>query len=145
MVTRAATGLALAAAIGVPVATAQSAPRRPVRVAIPSKFPTPEARALVVRYAAPDEGDVIVLNDAGLTTESFHAALALLRHLRKSAPAPEQDVVATVKGFAPLRADSRLLSRLAALLAQLRSRPLVRIGNLGQGRWLELSDAALST
>ncbi len=144
MIARTAGALAVALVIGIPTAGAQSSQSRPVRVAIPNQFPTSDARALVVRYASPDKGDVIILNAASLTPESFVAAVALLRHLRKAEPTPTQDIVATVKGFAPLgRGDTRLLQQLTAVLAQLRTQPLARIGNLGQGQWIELPDAAL--
>ena len=136
--------LPLALAVGTG-SSAQSTARRPVRVAIPNQFPSADARALVVRYASTEKGDLIVLKEADVSPEAFVSAVALLRHLRKSNPPAGRDEVVTVKGFAPIgRGDPRLTSRLTAVLARLRAQPLARIGNLGQGRWLDLPDAVLS-
>lgn len=128
-----------------PTVAAQGGQARSIRAAIPKEFPKPDASALIVRYADPGKGDVIVLNPARLTSESFRAAVALLRQIRKTDPPADQDVVVTVNGFAPLaRTDARFESRLNAILAQLRSQPVARVGNLGQGQWLEVSEAAIT-
>jgi hypothetical protein len=147
---RFAMSLACAFALAAPLtlatgaASAQSSARRPVRVAVPDQFPSADARALVVRFASPEKGDVIVLKAADLTPETFVAAVALLRHLRKSVATTDRDEVVTVKSFASLRQDARLTSLLTTVLARLRAQPPAPIGNLGQGRWIDLPDAALA-
>lgn len=112
-----------------------------VRVAIPDRFPLPDARAIVLRYSSIDNPDVIVLDPAHATSETLAAALTLLRHLYKERPpAPGRYVVGTLKGFAPLgRPDPAALRRLAGQLAALRAQRSSRIGNLGRGRWIELA------
>jgi hypothetical protein len=144
--------LARASALVVPLtfamgaASAQSPARRPVRVAVPNEFPSADARALIVRFASAEKGDVIVLKETDVTPETFVAAVALLHHLRKSSAAPQYDEVITVQAFAPVGrgGDARLKARLAGVLAQLRAQPLARIGNLGQGRWIEVPEVALA-
>jgi hypothetical protein len=112
-----------------------------VRVAIPDTFPLPDARALIVRYASDDRPDVIVLNPTAATPDALAAALALLHDLYKERPAaPGRYLVATLKGFAPLGdPNPATLRRLASQLSALRAQPPSRIGNVGRGRWIELT------
>lgn len=136
--------LAVTLTFGMRVASAQPPNRRPVRVAIPNEFPSTDARALIVRFASPEKGDVIVLRETEVTAQTLVAAVALLHRLRKSGAVPDHDEVVSVKGFVPLgRGDARLASRLSVILERLRAQPVARIGNLGQGRWLDVPDAAL--
>jgi hypothetical protein len=110
-----------------------------VRVAIPDRFPLPDARAVVLRYGSSDKPDVIILESARATPEALSAAVALLQTLRKQRTvAPGRYAMAVVKGFAPLRELSpQERTRLAAQLSQLRAGRVSRIGNLGPGRWGE--------
>lgn len=120
---------------------ADERPHRRLRVAIADRFPVPDARALIVRYASVARPDVIILEPSQATPEALAAALALLRGLdRERPPAPGRFVVATLKGFAPLGEPNRAaLNHLATQLSALRAQPPSRIGNLGRGRWIEVT------
>jgi hypothetical protein len=131
----------VAIALSATTAAAQPPIDTRVRVAIPDRFPLPDARALVLRYSSIDKPDVIILDPAHATSETLSAALTLLRHLYKERPpAPGRYVVATLKGFAPLgRRDPAVLRQFESQLSALRAQPSSRIGNLGRGRWIELT------
>ena len=138
--------VAMVLTLGAPSAFAQELSRRPVRLLLPTEFPKPDARALVVRYASEDKGDVLVLDPKSLTLESFVAAIAVLRDLRKAEPMPTNDIVATVSGFVTLKQiEQSRRARLARLLAALKSQAISRLGNLGRGQWVDLPESAISS
>ncbi|MGH7720028.1 MAG: hypothetical protein ACREON_14450 [Gemmatimonadaceae bacterium] len=132
--------LAALLALSMPAAAQHTASvLRPVRVAVPDEFPTPGARALIVRSPAAGQGDVIILNHAHATAEALSAALALLRELRRSIANPPHTQVVTMQGFTARGAiDRGTLEPLKSRLDLLRSRRPARIGNLGMGKWIEL-------
>lgn len=121
-------------------AGAQTSARRAV-VAIPDNFPETDAKALVIRYADPAVGDVILLRRSDATPTILGAAFRLLTRLRATDPTPLADEVTSIAGAAQARGN-----RTAAaaywnnVLARVHARPTARIGNLGAGRWIAVND-----
>ncbi|HEX7052282.1 MAG TPA: hypothetical protein VF188_18895 [Longimicrobiales bacterium] len=109
-------------------------------VAVPDSFPATSAHALVIRYAGPNQQDVILLNPAGATVEALAVALTTLRERRTSRSMPLHTEVTTIQDFAPRGAAHRAYARLERVLNDLLAQRRSRIGNLGLGRWIELAD-----
>lgn len=145
-VRRAALAVAIALPCAVSLAAASQRPSGPtaVEVVIPDRFPSTEAFALVVRFAAPGKTDLVLLDARHATPQTLGAALALLRHLRATSPRPGHDVVTTVRGFATVRASAPRTAALEGVLRILNAQPTSRVGNLGTGRWVELPDATVA-
>lgn len=125
------------------VAAQRRASGRTVQLAIPDRFPSREATALVVRFAAPGTADLVMLDGRSANPETLGAALAVLRRLRTSNPSPSHDVVTTVTGFATVRQSPARRAQLEETLRTLNARPSARIGNVGPGRWIELPEGTL--
>lgn len=110
-----------------------------VQVALPDSFPSPDARALVVRFAT--GRDLIILNREHATPHALAAAVALLKELRRTNPRVANTQVVTMQGFTPLgAARGRTGAAFRATIEALNRQPPARIGNLGRGRWIELGD-----
>jgi hypothetical protein len=135
----AATSLALLApSAGAQRAGAIASPS--VQVAVPDSFPAPGARALIVRYAT--GRDLIILDRRHATPEVLAAAVALLKELRRTNQRLASTQVVTMQGFTPLGSGTgRSRAAYRAAIEALNRQPVTRIGNLGRGRWVALSDA----
>ena len=121
-------------------AAAQSTRSPAVIVAITDTLTSRDARAILVRSPVKNE-DVIILKRATASAEILGGALALLDQFRAHSPTPTSVVVATVQGTAPRQALANArLAVLTATLRRLAEQPTVRIGNLGQGQWVRLTD-----
>lgn len=112
----------------------QSTPRTPLFLAIPETFPVADARALVVREPG---REVIVLRADQATPEALGMALGLLRRVREQPLEPGRGLMVPVTGFAVMREpEGPRRERYERALAELRARPIGRLGSLGPGRSL---------
>jgi hypothetical protein len=115
---------------------AQTDDARPTYIAMPNAFPELDARALILREPT---RDVIVLRPDGADQDALRAALDLLARVRSRAPAPPagRAHLIPLTGFAFTEEpapDDRAWLR--STLTTLASRPEVKVGNLGPGRWI---------
>ena len=108
-------------------------------IAVPDVYPGTEGVGFILRTADARRPDVIIMKRETLDAAALDAAVALLRKLRDRAVPAGATEVTTVQGFAPHRSGgARRSPQLERALQSLTSAPRVRIGNVGQGRWLEL-------
>ena len=119
---------------GAPALRAQQVADRAVVLALPDTFPSIEARAILVQEAG---RSVVVLRNGDLTPETLHVALKVLRRVETRPPSRGRGTIIPITGYAPGSelAESRRIE-LAQLLAELKTRPVVRVGDLGTGRWI---------
>ncbi len=129
----------LAAAFG-SYASARAQDAAPVRIAVVQELNGIPGKALILR--APGEVDVVVLKATDANAEALGAALDQLLRLRVSAPAPQKTRLMALQGYAAYPWKNKGAERvLTSMLHKLSREPLVNIGNLGQGRWIEIPDA----
>lgn len=130
-------GLCLIASLSTPL-RAQSRSEAAL-ITVPDVYPADEGTGFVLRKAG--EKDLVVLNIERLDVPSLYAALAVLRRVRKGpGVAPGEAQVTMVQGFAPWQGRTpRAQPAIEQALRRLLDQPRVRIGNLGSGRWIELS------
>ena len=130
--------LAFAVAGARPVAAQEPHPM--VRIAVPDSFPLRAAEpAMLLRSGTDPFEPVILLNKAKLDEETIAAALTAVGVLLRQPIEPRQTQVirlATFKHARPVNSPARTLA--AGYLRQLRTRPVTRIGNIGQGRWIQV-------
>ena len=105
----------------------------PLFLAIPETFPDVDGRVVLLREPG---RDVVLLRDSDATPETLSVALGLLDRLNARTPRRErQGQMVPITGYkltTPIHADR--LAELDVVLAQLKDRPLARLGNLGFGR-----------
>lgn len=132
------TALALVVLLLPAAVSAQSAAPRPTYVAVPDDFPDVgvETSAVLMRTA---DMDVILLEAQDADPEQLAAAVDLLGRLRSEGEPPDASkmqllpIVGFVVGE---EGKAEKVGRMRSLLARLEHQPRVRIGNLGQGRWI---------
>lgn len=116
----------------------------PFVVAVPDRYPAEEGAGFIVRRGDAGQQDLIVLNVALLDAASLASAVLLLKKLRASPVEAGRVQVTTVQGVAPYRQSvPRPVGEIERALSALLERPRARIGNIGQGRWLELAHDVL--
>jgi hypothetical protein len=117
------------------------APARRAVIALVDELPETEAKAVVIRYAATDVGDVILLRKADATPVLLGAAVRLLTHLRRADSAPSNDEVISIAGAAHYRGDRAKAERVwGNVLQDLSRQPRSRIGNVGDGQWITATE-----
>lgn len=118
-------------------ATAQGS--RPVQIALVDALSSPNARAELVRFADPARADLILLPARRATAEDLAAALAMLRDDVSRRPTRPGTVArTTITGIGALSTSLKpLRSHADGMLRTVQRAPMVRIGNLGHGRWQE--------
>ena len=114
--------------------TAQAESRAPLFLAIPETFPDVDARVVIVREPG---RDIVLLKPGDTTPEALSVALDLLRRLDRPRPVQGRAQMIPITGF--VVRDGLPEARRGPLqeaLAELRERPVARIGTLGPGRWM---------
>lgn len=127
--------------IGTRTAHAQ-APER-VQVALVDSLTTPSARAEVVRFPDTGRPALVLLRAASATPDDVIAALTAIAHAKRR-PLPPAGAVSRLTVLGAIDAEAATpaaRARASAIIRAVRAAPLVRIGNLGRGRWVEI-DAA---
>lgn len=110
-----------------------------VRIAVVDSLPVPGVRALVMREGRGAQPITIFLASARADVETLGGALAIARRLRAVPLATGRTEVVPVAGVVRRGSlGARAERRLAGILARLEGQPRVRIGNLGDGRWIAL-------
>ena len=131
------------AALATPVvhAAAQHRARGTLRVALVDVFPQADARALVVREGAGDQPVTVVLRADGATADELGAAILLSDQIRTHPLDAGLTEVVAVRGVSrkPGNTPNRD-ARLNAILSRVRAQPHSRVGNLGTGRWADVTD-----
>lgn len=131
------TSLLLSCGIVTPL-TAQTRGEAPLFVAIPETFPDVDARAVVIREPG---REVVLLRADEADPQALASALRVLAKARENALPAGRGQLIPITGFAfPAGIADEERSRLDALLAQLRQRPISNVGNLGPGRWLPYTE-----
>lgn len=117
------------------------AQRRPsVVVAVADTLSQPDARAQIVRSPMQAE-DMILVRRADLSPVMLSAALATLVGERERRAEPKALEVLTITGAVARGPISEERQRaLKAVLGRLEEQPIVKIGNLGSGRWVRVAD-----
>lgn len=106
---------------------------------------TPLAR--VVRAPEPREPDVLVIRGDQATPQVVRAGIAFAKEFRKDVPRVNGTAVATMGSYVQTRRsgprNDAAEARARDIIARARTQPLVTIGNLGRGRWVQLDVASL--
>jgi hypothetical protein len=119
-------------------AAAAQRPDGPVIIAITDTLPSRDARAVVMRYPREPHRDIIILKGDDASVELLGGALAMLEQRRGKGRKDAQQEVVTIQGVAIDAVPAKMLPVLKATLERLSEQPVVRIGNLGRGRWLQM-------
>jgi len=105
-----------------------------VFVALPDTFPDLDAHALLVREPG---RDVVVLDPKAPTVENLAVALMVLGRVRSRTPRPEGGQLIPITGFILERPlEEAWATHLAGIVRGLLDRPIMTVGNLGNGRWV---------
>jgi len=118
---------------------AQGSSDRPVFLAMPETFPDIDARVVLMREPG---RDIVILHQDDADPNALRVALMLMKRLdRESPPTADHTQIVPVTGFAggpDLDPERRAV--LEGALADLRTRPLANVGNLGWGRWMRFQE-----
>lgn len=125
--------LVVSAAFMPTAASGQDAATRPIFLALPDQFPDLGARVVLVREPG---REIVVLDPASATADELIIGLRLLNRARRERGAPTNGEVIPVLGFYPPTLSVEERSRLEAIIAELRQRPVANVGSLGPGRWM---------
>lgn len=129
---------AACALVSLSAPTAAQRPDGPVIVAVTDTLPSRDARAVLIRYPRESHRDIIILKSDDATVELLGGALAMLEQRRGRGRKDAQQEVVTIQGVAIDAVPANMLPVLKATLERLSQQPVVRIGNLGRGRWLQM-------
>jgi hypothetical protein len=91
-----------------------------------------------MRYPREPHRDIIILKAEGASAELLGGALAMLEQRRAKGRKDAQQEVVTIQGVAIDAIPARVAPVLKAALERLSQQPVVHIGNLGRGRWLQM-------
>jgi hypothetical protein len=128
--------LLLATALFSSLEVAGQASETPIFLALPETFPNVDARLVLLREPG---REIVVFNPASVGVDELKVGLNLLARFRRERGAPTRGQMIPVTGFAPApRLTDAERSQLEAALAELRTRPIANVGNLGPGRWMRL-------
>ncbi len=116
--------------------------RRTLQVALVGTLSAPNARAELVRFADPGRADLILLREGVATTADLAAALSAREEAESRRPSRPGSVArTTIVGVGPLGPALReRMTRAERMLREVKRSPVVRIGNVGQGRWSEFRE-----
>lgn len=119
-----------------------SGTRRSLQVALVATLSAPNARAELVRFADAGRADLILLREGVATTADLAAALSAREQAESRRPSRPGSVArTTIVGVGPLGPALReRMSRAERMLREVKRAPIVRIGNVGHGRWSEFRD-----
>ncbi|MFN0098912.1 MAG: hypothetical protein ACKVS7_09585 [Gemmatimonadaceae bacterium] len=119
-----------------------SGTRRSLQVALVEMLSAPNARAELVRFADPGRADLILLREGVATSADLAAALSAREAAEPRRPSRPGSVArTTIVGVGPQGPGLRdRMTRAEQMLREVRRSPVVRIGNVGQGRWSEFRD-----
>lgn len=117
----------------------------PLRIALLENAPADAPLGLVVRSGAAREPDLLVLPADRATAQLVRAGIAFAKKFRRDVRHVDGTAVATLGGYVQRRrggpANERAQRHAEEVLARARTQPVVNIGNLGRGRWVELDVA----
>lgn len=118
---------------------------KPFVLAIVDSLPRHDAAALVVRYANDQREEVVVIR-TGATPDAVLGAIAALERMRHANPTASDTRYAFITHSAPVGpVPAKTTERMTRYLNALGRRPIVRIGNLGAGRWIEVNGTGLTS
>lgn len=111
-----------------------------IHVALVDSLTTPTARAEVVRFPDASRPTLVLLRAASATPDDVIAALSAITHAKRR-PLPPAGAVSRLTVLGAFDADAATpvdRARASAIIRAVRAAPLVRVGNLGRGRWVEI-------
>lgn len=119
-----------------------SGTRRVLQVALVDTLSSPNARAELVRFADPERADLILLREGLATTADLAAALSARAEAEARRPSRSGTLArTTIVGLRRIGPGLReRMQRAEQMLREVKRSPVVRIGNVGQGRWSEFRD-----
>jgi hypothetical protein len=114
-----------------------------VAVAIPDVFPEaagqgPQENVIAIILRSPDHQDIVLLNRQHAAPTALASVISSLRRSRIATPNPGRGMMAVVRSGARPQAG-RDNANFARVLQAVREQPSSRIGNVGDGRWLEFN------
>ena len=109
-------------------------------LAIAASLPVTGAKALVFFRSKPTGQHVIVMSARGANEQLVGASLSLIKSLERKSENASYSAVIPISDLVPTRSHSQdEEAHWKRQLAQVRSRPVTKIGNLGMGRWVAVS------
>jgi hypothetical protein len=113
----------------------------PIRLAVIDSIPIRDAKALVMREGAGAQPVTIFLTPASADLETLGGALKVARQLRSTHLASGRTELVPISGVVGRgRLGAAAEQRLVGILRRLEEQPVARIGNLGRGRWIEVTN-----
>lgn len=117
---------------------------RGVIIVVADSFPASRGYAVILRDVGPAVEDVVILPSRGAAPDALAGALVVLRKLRTQG-VPSHTQIVTLTGLRPQVVPPRIAAWLNAVVQRVSQQPHTRIGNIGQGRWVELADITLGS
>lgn len=120
-------------------AAAQASASNSAVLALVDSLPVPAVPAVVMFRSRPSGRHIVAIRRDRATPELLGGALALVRRLERAHAGDARSAIVPISASARTRAlPASARAPLQSLIERAERRPMTRIGDLGQGRWLRI-------